>query len=162
MKTKVYLRTLFITISSFIYLPIFAQLDTIIVTAQKRTELLQKVPIAVSSFNSNQVSAYRIWNTKDISGIIPTVYSADPGDGRDVTAIRGIATTSYDPSTAVYIDGINQFNLDSYIPNLFDLERIEILRGPQGSLYGRNAMGGVINIITKQPTNYSSGSAELS
>ncbi|MFN6245025.1 MAG: TonB-dependent receptor, partial [Chitinophagaceae bacterium] len=162
MKTKVYLRTLFITISSFIYLPIFAQLDTIIVTAQKRTELLQKVPIAVSSFNSNQVSAYRIWNTKDISGIIPNVYSADPGDGRDVTAIRGIATTSYDPSTAVYIDGINQFNLDSYIPNLFDLERIEILRGPQGSLYGRNAMGGVINIITKQPTNYSSGSAELS
>jgi len=69
----------------------FAQLDTIIVTAQKRTELLQKVPIAVSSFNSNQVSAYRIWNTKDISGIIPNVYSADPGDGRDVTAIRGIA-----------------------------------------------------------------------
>ncbi|MFN5253119.1 MAG: TonB-dependent receptor, partial [Chitinophagaceae bacterium] len=162
MKTKVYLRTLFITISSFIYLPIFAQLDTIIVTAQKRTELLQKVPIAVSSFNSNQVSAYRIWNTKDISGIIPNVYSADPGDGRDVTAIRGIATTSYDPSTAVYIDGVNQFNLDSYIPNLFDVERIEILRGPQGSLYGRNAMGGVINIITKQPTNYSSGSAELS
>jgi len=140
----------------------FAQLDTVIVTAQKRTELLQKVPIAVSTFNSNQVNAYRIWNTKDISGIIPNVYSADPGDGRDVTAIRGIATTSYDPSTAVYIDGVNQFNLDSYIPNLFDVERIEILRGPQGSLYGRNAMGGVINIITKQPTNYSSGSAELS
>ena len=162
MKTKVYLRTLFIAISSFIYLPIFAQLDTVIVTAQKRTELLQKTPIAVSTFNSNQISAYRIWNTKDISGIIPNVYSADPGDGRDVTAIRGIATTSYDPSTAVYIDGVNQFNLDSYIPNLFDVERIEILRGPQGSLYGRNAMGGVINIITKQPTNYSSGSAELS
>ena len=162
MKTKAFLGTIFIAISSFIYLPIFAQLDTVIVTAQKRTELLQKAPIAVSTFNSNQISAYRIWNTKDISGIIPNVYSADPGDGRDVTAIRGIATTSYDPSTAVYIDGVNQFNLDSYIPNLFDVERIEILRGPQGSLYGRNAMGGVINIITKQPTNYSSGSAELS
>ena len=140
----------------------FAQLDTVLVTAQKRTELLQKAPIAVSTFNSNQVNAYRIWNTKDISGIIPNVYSADPGDGRDVTAIRGIATTSYDPSTAVYIDGVNQFNLDTYLPNLFDVERIEVLRGPQGSLYGRNAMGGVINIITKQPTNYSSGSAELS
>ena len=162
MKTKAFLGTIFIAISTFIYLPIFAQLDTVIVTAQKRTELLQKAPIAVSTFNSNQISAYRIWNTKDISGIIPNVYSADPGDGRDVTAIRGIATTSYDPSTAVYIDGVNQFNLDSYIPNLFDVERIEILRGPQGSLYGRNAMGGVINIITKQPTNYSSGSAELS
>ncbi|MFZ9473245.1 MAG: TonB-dependent receptor, partial [Sediminibacterium sp.] len=129
--------------------------------AQKKTELLQKVPLAVSSFNSKQINAYRIWNIKDISGIIPNVYSADPGDGRDVTAIRGIATTSYDPSTAVYIDGVNQFNLDTYIPNLFDVERIEILRGPQGSLYGRNAMGGVINIITKQPTNNTSGSAEL-
>ncbi len=138
-----------------------AQLDTVLVTAQKKTELLQKVPLAVSTFNSKQINAYRIWNIKDISGIIPNVYSADPGDGRDVTAIRGIATTSYDPSTAVYIDGVNQFNLDTYIPNLFDVERIEILRGPQGSLYGRNAMGGVINIITKQPTNNTSGSAEL-
>ena len=138
-----------------------AQLDTVLVTAQKRTELLQKVPLAVSSLSSKQVEAYRIWNIKDISGIIPNVYSADPGDGRDVTAIRGIATTSYDPSTVVYIDGVNQFNLDTYIPNLFDVERIEILRGPQGSLYGRNAMGGVINIITKQPNNYTSGSAEL-
>lgn len=138
-----------------------AQLDTVLVAAQKKTELLQKVPLAVSTFNSKQINAYRIWNIKDISGIIPNVYSADPGDGRDVTAIRGIATTSYDPSTAVYIDGVNQFNLDTYIPNLFDVERIEILRGPQGSLYGRNAMGGVINIITKQPTNNTSGSAEL-
>jgi iron complex outermembrane receptor protein len=162
MKTKAYLETFFFAIASFISFPIFAQLDTVLVTAQKRTELLQKAPIAVSTFNSNQVNAYRIWNTKDISGIIPNVYSADPGDGRDVTAIRGIATTSYDPSTAVYIDGVNQFNLDTYLPNLFDVERIEVLRGPQGSLYGRNAMGGVINIITKQPTNYSSGSAELS
>ena len=74
-----------------------AQLDTVLVTAQKRTELLQKVPLAVSSLSSKQVEAYRIWNIKDISGIISNVYSADPGDGRDVTAILGIATTSYDP-----------------------------------------------------------------
>ena len=161
MRKKPFLKTFILFSSSIISISALAQLDTVLVTAQKKTELLQKVPLAVSSFNSKQVNAYRIWNIKDISGIIPNVYSADPGDGRDVTAIRGIATTSYDPSTAVYIDGVNQFNLDTYIPNLFDVERIEILRGPQGSLYGRNAMGGVINIITKQPTNYTSGSAEL-
>ncbi len=161
MKNKAFLRIFLLLSSSILSFPSFAQLDTVLVTAQKKTELLQKVPLAVSSFNSKQINAYRIWNIKDISGIIPNVYSADPGDGRDVTAIRGIATTSYDPSTAVYIDGVNQFNLDTYIPNLFDIERIEILRGPQGSLYGRNAMGGVINIITKQPTNNTSGSAEL-
>ncbi len=161
MRIKAFLKTFLLISSSIISISALAQLDTVLVTAQKKTELLQKVPLAVSSFNSKQINAYRIWNIKDISGIIPNVYSADPGDGRDVTAIRGIATTSYDPSTAVYIDGVNQFNLDTYIPNLFDVERIEILRGPQGSLYGRNAMGGVINIITKQPTNNTSGSAEL-
>ena len=161
MRIKAFLKTFLLISSSIFSISALAQLDTVLVTAQKKTELLQKVPLAVSSFNSKQINAYRIWNIKDISGVIPNVYSADPGDGRDVTAIRGIATTSYDPSTAVYIDGVNQFNLDTYIPNLFDVERIEILRGPQGSLYGRNAMGGVINIITKQPTNNTSGSAEL-
>ncbi len=161
MSNKVFSKALLSICTTILNLPLIAQLDTVLVTAQKKTELLQKVPLAVSSFNSKQINAYRIWNIKDISGVIPNVYSADPGDGRDVTAIRGIATTSYDPSTAVYIDGVNQFNLDTYIPNLFDVERIEILRGPQGSLYGRNAMGGVINIITKQPTNNTSGSAEL-
>jgi len=161
MRKRQFLKTFLVISLSIVSISALAQLDTVLVTAQKKTELLQKVPLAISSFNSKQVNAYRIWNIKDISGVIPNVYSADPGDGRDVTAIRGIATTSYDPSTAVYIDGVNQFNLDTYIPNLFDVERIEILRGPQGSLYGRNAMGGVINIITKQPTNNTSGSAEL-
>ncbi len=161
MKNKGFLKAILFVQISLISNSLFAQLDTVIVTAQKKNELLQKVPLAVSSLNSLQINAYGIWNTKDISGLIPNVYSADPGDGRDVTAIRGIATTSYDPSTAVYIDGVNQLNLDTYIPNLYDIERLEILRGPQGSLYGRNAMGGVINIITKQPTNITSGSAEL-
>ena len=161
MKNKALLKTILLVQISLFSNSLFAQLDTVVVTAQKKNELLQKVPLAVSSFNSQQINAYRIWNTKDISGLIPNVYSADPGDGRDVTAIRGIATTSYDPSTAVYIDGVNQLNLDTYIPNLYDIERMEILRGPQGSLYGRNAMGGVINIITKQPSNITNGSAEL-
>ncbi|MEO7961207.1 MAG: TonB-dependent receptor, partial [Ginsengibacter sp.] len=85
-----------------------------------------------------------------------------PGDKRNTTSIRGITTTSYDPAVATYIDGVNQFSLDTYISPLFDIERIEVLRGPQGTLYGRNAMGGVINIITKQPTNKTDVFAEIS
>ena len=137
-------------------------LDEIIVTAQKKEELIQKIPSSITALNAKQVSAFNLWNTKEITGIIPNLYSADPGDGRDVTSVRGIATSSYDPTVTTYIDGVNQFSLDTYIPTLFDIERIEVLRGPQGTLYGRNAMGGVINIITKQPTNTTTGFADLS
>ncbi len=136
-------------------------LDEVIVTAQKKEELLQTVPISITSLSSAQIEAYRIWNTKDITAIVPGLYSADPGDKRNVSSLRGIATTSYDPAVATYIDGVNQFSLDTYIEQLFDVERIEVLRGPQGTLYGRNAMGGVINIITKQPQNKPEGFADI-
>jgi len=149
-------------ISIFVIEESINTLDELMVTAEKKEELLQKIPASITALNANQINAFGLWNTKEITGIIPNLYSADPGDGRDVTSIRGIATSSYDPAVATYIDGVNQFSLDTYIPNLFDVERIEVLRGPQGTLYGRNAMGGVINIITKQPNNISSGFADIS
>ena len=139
-----------------------AQLDAVVVTAQKKQELLQQVPISITAITSRQVKDYRLWNSKDITAIVPGLFSSDPGDNRNATGIRGIATTSYNPAVATYIDGVNQFSLDTYISQLLDVERVEVLRGPQGTLYGRNAMGGVINIITKQPTNTASGFAELS
>lgn len=138
------------------------QLEQVIVTAQKRAEYLQKIPLAVSSFDGTQIKALQIWDIKDLSSIVPNTYSADPGDARNVSSIRGIATTSYDPTVAVYIDGLSQFNLDTYIPSLHDIARIEVLRGPQGTLYGRNSMGGVINIITKEPNNHSDAFGEIS
>jgi len=136
-------------------------LDQVVVTAQKREEELQKVAVSITSLSEKNVADYRLWNSKEITGIVPNLYSADPGDKRNVTAIRGITTTSYDPAVATYIDGVNQFSLDTYISPLFDVARIEVLRGPQGTLYGRNAMGGVINIITRQPTNKTSGFSEI-
>ena len=137
------------------------QLDEVVVTAQKKEEEAQKVPLSITTFSAKQVQGYQLHNLEDLSGIVPNLYSSNPGDTRNVTAIRGIATTSYDPAVATYIDGVDQFSLDTYIPQLFDVDRIEVLRGPQGTLYGRNAMGGVINVITKQPTNQPSGFAEL-
>jgi len=138
------------------------QLDAVLVTAQKKEELLQNIPVSTSSISSRQVEEYRLWNSNEITAIVPNLYSADPGDKRNVTSVRGITTTSYDPAVTTYIDGVNQFGLDTYIAQLFDVERIEVLRGPQGTLYGRNAMGGVINIITKQPGNATSGFGEVS
>ncbi|RYD85133.1 MAG: DUF2012 domain-containing protein, partial [Sphingobacteriales bacterium] len=111
------------------------RLDEVVVTAQKREEAAQQVPFSISTLSGKQVQDYRVWNLKDITAIVPNLYSASPGDNRNVTGSRGIATTSYDPAIATYIDGVNQFGLDTYIPQLFDVERIEVLRGPQGTLY---------------------------
>src|SRR5258706_4520089 len=137
------------------------QLDDVIVTAQKKEEVLQSIPASITSLSSRQVQEYRLWNSKDITAIVPNLFSSNPGDNRNVTSIRGITSTSYDPAVATYIDGVNQFGLDTYIAQLFDVERIEVLRGPQGTLYGRNAMGGVVNIITKQPPRTTNGFAEI-
>ena len=143
-----------------VLLPSFSRLDAVLVTAQKKEEQLRDLPLSITALNSRAVQQFRIWNTRDITAVVPNLYASHPGDQRSVTSIRGITTTSYDPSIATYVDGVNQFGLDTYLPQLFDIERIEVLRGPQGTLYGRNAMGGVINIITRQPENITTGFAE--
>lgn len=135
----------------------FNQLDEVTVTAEKKEQASVEIPVSISTISSRQVQQYRLWKTNELTGIVPNLYSNNSGDERNVTSIRGITTTSYDPAVATYVDGVNQFSLDTYIPELFDVERIEVLRGPQGTLYGRNAMGGVINIITRQPSNTTEG-----
>jgi iron complex outermembrane receptor protein len=137
------------------------RLDEVTVSAQKREENIQDLPFSISAFSTAQVQAYGMTNVRDLKTIVPNLNAANPGDGRNVVSVRGITTTSYDPAVATYIDGVNQFGLDTYISQLLDIERIEVLRGPQGTLYGRNAMGGVINVITKQPTNQTRCFAKL-
>jgi iron complex outermembrane receptor protein len=137
------------------------QLEAVTVSAEKKEDVLQNLALSVTGISSREIQEYRLWNTSELTAIVPNLLAGNSGDERNVTSIRGITTTSYDPSVATYIDGVDQFSLDTYIPQLVDVQRIEVLRGPQGTLYGRNAMGGVINIITKQPTNQSSGFAEV-
>ena len=145
-----------------IHLPDAAKtLDAVVVTALKKEEALQSIPISITAISAKQVAEYRFWVGQELTAIVPNLYSNNSGDKRNVTSVRGIVTTSYDPAVTTYVDGVNQFSLDTYIASLSDIERIEVLRGPQGTLYGRNAMGGVINIIDKQPTNTTNGFAEL-
>lgn len=142
-------------------IPITKQLEEVTVTAQKQEENLQDVPVSVSHIQEREILDSRLWQARDLGGIFPNFYASHSGDGRNVMGIRGITTTSYDPAVAVYVDGVIQFGLDNYSNGLLDVERIEVLRGPQGTLYGRNAMGGVINIITKKPTSQTRGFAEV-
>src|SRR5699024_153946 len=136
-------------------------LAKITVTAHTQEQDLQKVPVAVSHLTDPEMIRERIWKTQDLTGLFPNLYMGHPGDGRNAIGIRGIATTSYDPAVAIYVDGVIQFDLDTYTDGLQDIERIEVLRGPQGTLYGRNAMGGVINIITREPANETKGFAGI-
>lgn len=135
----------------------FRQLDEVVVSAEKKEQNLLSIPSSLSVISNKQIEQWQLTNVKEITAVVPNLYSANPGDNRNVTSLRGIVNTGYDPAVATYIDGISQFNLDTYIPELLDVQRIEVLRAPQGTLYGRNAMGGVINIITKKPTNQFDG-----
>jgi iron complex outermembrane receptor protein len=138
------------------------QLDAVVVTAEKQELNIRNVPISITALSSREIDAYRLWASKDLKGIVSNLYTADPGDGRNITSIRGIVSTSYDPAVVTYIDGVPQFTLDTYIPQLFDVDHIDVLKGPQGTLYGRNALGGVINIFTKKPDDQARASFEIS
>ncbi|MCU7692908.1 TonB-dependent receptor [Haoranjiania flava] len=142
--------------------PHAATLETITLTAEKRTTLLQKTPVSVSVLNARKVEAYRLWSMKDLSAVVPNLLVAHVGSDLPSYAIRGMYSNAVDQSVSVYVDGIIQYDADNTLRNLYNIERIEVLRGPQGTLYGRNAMAGVINIISKKPGNVTSGCAEIS
>ena len=131
----------------------FTKLDEVVVTSDKKETALLNSATSITTINAKQIRDMRIWEIGDLSGFAPNLNIANSGDNRNVSGIRGMVTTSYDQSVATYIDGVAQFNLDTYIPQLNEIESIDIIRGAQGTFYGRNAMGGVINITTKKPGN---------
>ncbi|TDX02352.1 TonB-dependent receptor [Dinghuibacter silviterrae] len=130
--------------------PAIRQLDDIVVSAGKKEENSRDLPLSLTTLNA--AAAERLWAMEDLRDEVSNLYAAGPGDGRDVISIRGVTSTSYDPAVTTYVDGVSAMSLKSYIPQLFDVDRIEVLKGPQGTLYGRNALGGVINVITRPPT----------
>jgi iron complex outermembrane receptor protein len=131
-------------------------LDAVVVNADKTSTNLFKTPASVTSISGKQLQDRRIWEINDITGQSPNFFLSNSGDNRNVTGIRGIVTTSYEQAVVTYIDGVAQFGLDTYIPQLNDVESIDIIRGAQSTVFGRNALGGVINITTKKPTNKTS------
>ena len=137
-------------------------LEEVVVTAEKTESMAQKLPYAITALSGQQVQNYRLWNLQDLSGLIPNLSLNNAGDERNVTSIRGIVNATYDQTVATVIDGVVQFDNDTYLSQLIDIERIEVLRGPQATLYGRNSMGGVINIITRQPSNTMKSAVEVS
>lgn len=139
-----------------------ARLDEIIVTAQKRSENLQDVPIAVSAVSSEQIQSLNIKTARDLGNVVPGLIYSQAG-GTTQTFLRGIGTTitqvNADPSVATYIDGVYISLSTVTAINLADIASVEVLKGPQGTLYGRNATGGAISLTTRSPRDKFEGSA---
>lgn len=137
-------------------------LPTQTVTAQKREEVLQKIPIVVTSIDSTKTEELQISNINEVGRISPNFKSYDDGAGLfPMIASRGLFTIDEVPVVGVYVDDVPLFNTSSFPTLLTDIERIEVLRGPQGTLYGRNTLAGAINVITKHPTNQTKGFASF-
>jgi len=136
--------------------------EEIIVTAQRRSESLQNVPIAVSAFGGEALQAQKIDTGADLQTGVPNMTFSKGSRGDNIT-IRGIGnkqfTSSGDTTVGVHFNGGPMTDNRLFEADFYDVERVEVLRGPQGTLYGRNATGGVINIITAKPTNKLEGFA---
>jgi iron complex outermembrane receptor protein len=138
-------------------------MDEVVISALKQEQKLLDVPIAVTSLNAKRLEETRTWDLKDITGIIPNYSYTKLGVGfQEIQSIRGIQVFSENPAIATYIDGVNSLDIAAGGLQFMDVERVEVLRGPQGTLYGRNALGGVVNIINKKPTNQQKGFFESS
>jgi iron complex outermembrane receptor protein len=137
------------------------QLETMTVTAEKREDDVQKVPGAISVLSDVQIEDGGIVATEDLSRQVPNLQFNSVGSRRHgLMYMRGIKSIPKgEPATGLYIDGVGYAKSFMFDYPLFDVERIEVLRGPQGTLYGRNTMGGVINVHTKQPGNETSAHA---
>lgn len=135
------------------------QLEEVVVTAQKRAESSQDTPISITAFSEANVENRRISNIADLIGNVPGVngFSAPGSRASSGLNMRGVsggspANLSLDPAVATYLDGVYVGKLVGSAMDVAEIERIEVLRGPQGTLYGRNATGGAVNFISKKPT----------
>ena len=130
--------------------------QTIVVTARKREESLQDVPVAVTAVSGETIERRGFTQIKDVAQLTPSLNVNGDSVGRVFVAIRGVGTTlvgTVQPGVGIFVDGVYQPNT-AYLNNpLVDVQRVEVLRGPQGTLYGKNTLGGAINVITRQPTN---------
>jgi iron complex outermembrane receptor protein len=137
-----------------------SQLDEIIVTAQKREQRAIDTPLSVTALDANSLSEHQVSSLVDLQFVSPGVRDGEQ-QGINRLFIRGIGLTSFasgaDPSSGFYVDGVYIGRPTEQLSSMYDIDRVEVLRGPQGTLYGRNATGGAVNVITNSPTTEVSG-----
>jgi iron complex outermembrane receptor protein len=142
--------------------------EPVIVTAQKREQSIYDVPVAISAFNADTIERQGITDLTDIGKFVPNLNVTGFSAGHTSSAnpfIRGIGLQDHlittDPGVGVYVDGVYLGRQVGQNWSLANIERVEVLRGPQGTLYGRNSIGGAINIITRKPGDKDEGKVSL-
>ncbi len=168
LQTRIKLISLTVVLFSslFTITPVFAELEEIVVTAERRETSVQDIPIAVTAFNQDQLDRMQITETLDLVKVIPNMIGANnTGLGTANTySIRGLNNTesiaTFDPPVGSYIGDsfIQRQNANNF--TLFDVDRVEVLRGPQGTLFGRNTTGGAVRVILKDPADEFGGFVE--
>lgn len=126
--------------------------DVVVVTAQKRAQDVQDIASAVSALGSDEIQQRGIDQASDLQFVVPNVQVGKQA-GQTAVTIRGVGLNQGAPGVAIHVDGVYQPTSGMGDLGQLDIERVEVLRGPQGTLYGRNANGGVINFITREPTD---------
>ena len=147
-------------------LPVWAQaqsLEEVVVTARKRNESVRDVPITESVFTEQAIEAAGIQKPGDFISLVPNMTLVETQNaGTSFVVVRGVSQArNSEPSVAVLVDGVLETNPAEFNQELFDIAQIEVLKGPQGALYGRNAIGGAIIIRTKDPSNQFEGNVRV-
>jgi len=134
------------------------KVERLIVTATKREESIQDIPIAVSAFSGEDLQARGVQELRDLQQVSPSlsVYGSNSDSGGGTLRIRGMGTTGNNPglesAVGFYVDGVYRSRSGQGFNDLVDVERIEVLRGPQGTLWGKNTSAGAVNVITRKPS----------
>ena len=136
----------------------------IVVTARRQSESIRDIPDAIQAFGSDTLEQAGVTSVNDLSSLVSGFHVVEAQQpGVSMVNIRGIGQSRFsEPPIAVVIDGVQQVSPNQLTQDLFDIEQIEFLKGPQGALYGRNALGGAINIVTRKPRDYFEGSLQAS
>jgi iron complex outermembrane receptor protein len=130
-------------------------LEVVVVTARKREESLQSVPLSMQAMSRKELTKRRVVGLRDLSGALPGINLAVGDPGKANVSIRGITSVTATPTTGFYLDDVAISGRQAYNgqsePSMLDLQRVELLRGPQGTLYGAGAMGGAVKFVSNRP-----------
>lgn len=137
--------------------------DEVVIESFKQNNHLALKPVSASLLTAKDIKEKQISTIKDFTALVPNLFIPDYGVKLSTPVyIRGIGSRINSPSVGLYIDGVPYFDRSSFDFNMNDIERVEFLRGPQGTIYGRNTMGGTINVYTKSPFKYHESNLSLS